>query len=583
MKKINPIKSVLLYLLVFLCLKVSSQVPGPLEVGGNEYAFFYDDAPNYGLFFSLTNTRYEFTNSLADRVFSVDANSGNAWLMGNLEFGQGGDLLIGSDRYAFRAKDFRDYGLLFSLADLQYQFKTSGQNDVFTIHANEGDLWAKGDITADGVIHATDGSSDEWNEAYNWGDHSLAGYLAPNPSASQLSSGTVSGSLYDFQNSSAASGAMALALTQSATEVANGSHYGLYTTSAAGDTTADPFLAFNTTIHSVANGASRRPGANTFNTALRGIASAGSPSGSTINRAVWAQAGGIHHVTNYGVYAEAIGNTAGINYGVYSVAHSGASNWAGWFSGDLKVTDDLVVEGVLSGDGSGLTNLQTNAIFETNSGITSNAGGDFAGDDFVFGSPQLNYTSILQQNSRMYFDKSKSAFRAGYNSDNSWNQDSTGMYSVSFGGNTNASGDYSIAMGQSATAKGNHSSAVGYFTTANGFSSTALGNSTIAESYAETVIGRFNTNYTPASILSWNQNDRLFVIGNGTSNILRSDALVVLKNGKVGIGKSVAAYDLDVDGHINFTGNLYQNGILFGNRRMSPRIELPPKWSLASA
>jgi hypothetical protein len=65
-----------------------------------------------------------------------------------------------------------------------------------------------------------------------------------------------------------------------------------------------------------------------------------------------------------------------------------------------------------------------------------------------------------------------------------------------------------------------------------------MGVSTVAKSAYETVIGRFNTIYTPADTVNWNTNDRLFVIGNGTENNARSDAMVVLKNGNIGIGTS---------------------------------------------
>jgi len=68
--------------------------------------------------------------------------------------------------------------------------------------------------------------------------------------------------------------------------------------------------------------------------------------------------------------------------------------------------------------------------------------------------------------------------------------------------------------------------AVGYF-------STAMGVATRAESVVETVIGQFDTSYTPATDGEWiwNDTDRLFVIGNGTADTARSDALVVLKSG----------------------------------------------------
>ena len=73
--------------------------------------------------------------------------------------------------------------------------------------------------------------------------------------------------------------------------------------------------------------------------------------------------------------------------------------------------------------------------------------------------------------------------------------------------------------------------------TASGWYSTAMGKNTIAPSFAETTIGRFNTNYTPNAINSWDSADRLFVIGNG-SNISRNDAMVVMKSGDVGIGEA---------------------------------------------
>ena len=73
---------------------------------------------------------------------------------------------------------------------------------------------------------------------------------------------------------------------------------------------------------------------------------------------------------------------------------------------------------------------------------------------------------------------------------------------------------------------------------ASGRLSTAMGSNTRAPSAFETVIGSYNTVYTPSSDNDWNNDDRLFVIGNGASSFSRSDALVVMKNGKVGINNS---------------------------------------------
>jgi len=51
-------------------------------------------------------------------------------------------------------------------------------------------------------------------------------------------------------------------------------------------------------------------------------------------------------------------------------------------------------------------------------------------------------------------------------------------------------------------------------------------------------MGIFNTDYTPSSTTNFVNGDRLFVIGNGTGSLGRSDAVTVLKNGNTGIGTS---------------------------------------------
>ncbi|MDP5157743.1 MAG: tail fiber domain-containing protein, partial [Flaviramulus sp.] len=66
---------------------------------------------------------------------------------------------------------------------------------------------------------------------------------------------------------------------------------------------------------------------------------------------------------------------------------------------------------------------------------------------------------------------------------------------------------------------------------ATGPRSFALGSRTTAPSIVETAIGNYNIPYTPVSVNSWVGSDRLFSIGNGTTN--PSNALVVLKNGTI--------------------------------------------------
>jgi len=120
---------------------------------------------------------------------------------------------------------------------------------------------------------------------------------------------------------------------------------------------------------------------------------------------------------------------------------------------------------------------------------------------------------------RMMWYPRKSAFRAGQVFGTEWNDVNIGTTSTAFGRGTTASGELSWAMGYSTEARGDNSAAMGY--------------ETIAESYAETVIGRFDTDYTPTAFgaSTWFDADRLLVIGNGSSDAARSDALVMLKSG----------------------------------------------------
>jgi hypothetical protein len=137
---------------------------------------------------------------------------------------------------------------------------------------------------------------------------------------------------------------------------------------------------------------------------------------------------------------------------------------------------------------------------------------------------------------------------------------SSGNGAYVFGQFTTASGDNSLAIGYFSTASaavsttlggyntasGGFSTAVGQSTTASGTSAMTFGTGANASSYYEVALGSFNTTYSPASTGSWNTADRLLVVGNGSSNANRSDALVILKSGYVGIGNSTPANKLEV-------------------------------------
>lgn len=114
------------------------------------------------------------------------------------------------------------------------------------------------------------------------------------------------------------------------------------------------------------------------------------------------------------------------------------------------------------------------------------------------------------------------ALRAGFVQGDQWDEGNIGAYSIAMGLNSLASGSAAVAIGATTAASGSYA--------------TAMGANTLAQSSYETVIGRYNTRYTPNSIVGWNEDDALFVVGNGTSDSTRSNALVLRKNGNLGLG-----------------------------------------------
>jgi FG-GAP repeat/Head domain of trimeric autotransporter adhesin len=204
--------------------------------------------------------------------------------------------------------------------------------------------------------------------------------------------------------------------------------------------------------------------------------------------------------------------------------------------------------------------------------------------------------------SRMMWYPQKAAFRVGFVDGTHWDKDSIGSFSFSSGYNTKAIGPVSYSTGGSTIARGNYSTSMGYGTIANGYFSTSMGYGTIANGINSTSMG-YGTNtsgdastsmgyYTHASgynstsmgLVTTAQGDqstsmglftnaksnnslviglyndtsatnRLFEIGNGTDDNLRTNAMTVLTNGNTGIGTSTPIARLNVaDSNVLFTG-----------------------------
>ncbi|MDG1435066.1 MAG: hypothetical protein P8Q41_13690 [Saprospiraceae bacterium] len=260
---------------------------------------------------------------------------------------------------------------------------------------------------------------------------------------------------------------------------------------------------------------------------------------------------------------------------------------------------------VLSTDGNGNLSWQSSSggssVFTTVNNVTSNSNGDLLNDDFVFGAstPDVSTTNF----ERMFFDKSLAAFRAGSSGTGSWNTGYVGQYSAAFGEHTRASDSWSfaagrvcqatdiaaVAMGSYATASGNAaislglytdasaegSVALGFYSTAIGIRSVSIGDNSSSSAFSsiavgsnvnsvasyELVVGRYNTPYTPATtgFNTWNLNDRLFTIGNGTGVGAESDAMIVRKSG-----------DTEINGNVKTSGDVHLSTISSGVILTSP-------------
>ncbi len=257
-------------------------------------------------------------------------------------------------------------------------------------------------------------------------------------------------------------------------------------------------------------------------------------------------------------------------------------------------TTDGTASQVLTTDGSGNVSWsedQTGA-FENTGGLIRSTG-DHTQDDFVFGSDALPPASTSIRDTLMFFDVNKAAFRAGATTVNlflqdpnhpqpsdAWADPNVGIYSAAFGNGSRASGTASFAYGErnesigygsfsGGTANevnGNSSMAIGYLNTVDGNASYAfgelnevqgagsfsvgnrndnnalysftLGSHLIGNAVYGTVVGSYNFEVVApqSSTADLTDGSPVFIVGNGTSDAARSNAMVVRRDGKVGIG-----------------------------------------------
>lgn len=232
----------------------------------------------------------------------------------------------------------------------------------------------------------------------------------------------------------------------------------------------------------------------------------------------------------------------------------------------------------------GIGTPSPNGLLHVNQGLLLVTGNENSGDSLT----------TAGSGTRMFFYPRKAAFRAGHALDSDWDEDKLGYYSVALGNNPYAAGIGSLALGTGArtetsaanalaighdavvmgqdavslgngsVALGNNSFAMGNHVTTIGNNAMALGNNTIAQSFREMAMGNFPEYYIPISTANWVWEDRLLVIGNGTGEGSRSNALTLLKNGNLGIGSSNPTQRLEVAGAIKANQIKLTNGAVNG-------------------
>ena len=179
--------------------------------------------------------------------------------------------------------------------------------------------------------------------------------------------------------------------------------------------------------------------------------------------------------------------------------------------------------------------------------------------------PEQSDTSII-------FDLSNGGFSGGarfISGFTPWDRDSIGSSSFAYGENVIASGVASVAFGRFSVARGFNSTAIGSNTVARGSNgatalgrsteasgndgATALGYFTRAHANSGTALGQYNDALVE---VGYNGSDKpLFIVGNGTSNLNRSNAMVVRQDGEIEFSNYKFPIDNGTSGQILTTTN----------------------------
>jgi len=270
---------------------------------------------------------------------------------------------------------------------------------------------------------------------------------------------------------------------------------------------------------------------------------------------------------NYDIATKNLSNKTDIGWGnkfafygaksAFRAGHFTTETSMGYYSAGFGFDNEINADyGFASGSGNKLDNnaLRGFAVGKDNQ-IIGVGGVAFGQNNVVYGYASIAFNS---------FDTIKSPFAGG-----------SADHAVAMGYDTNAGADASLAGGYQTETRGVYSVALGYqnktggsadasFAMGNGNQTTgkyscAFGVGSKSNSYSEVVMGRYNLN-VGGDPVNWVGTDRLFVLGNGSSNINRADALTVYKNGNALFAGTVTAVAFTPSSDMRFKKDIYSLG-----------------------
>ncbi|NIJ53763.1 tail fiber domain-containing protein [Dyadobacter arcticus] len=275
----------------------------------------------------------------------------------------------------------------------------------------------------------------------------------------------------------------------------------------------------------------------------------------------------IHSTTTIGpmVYQETH-NASTSQGGVFTVAVGAGTTQNGIFKNiDWKSEFHYLQVELDPGGGTNYVNLGSSQLLSVPYALHASEAGRWKNMDPIIQTGVIDEGGVLPAQSfstytgpKLIWYPRKAILRAGYIDNNNWDIGKIGFSSAAFGQNTLASGVASFATGVESEAIGN--------------SAVAMGEKVISKASYSMSIGSYNDTEDQPSLSNLQSTDRVFQIGIGTFGA-RSNALTMLRNGNLGLGKSVLVpqFVLDVGGRIRIRRNNESAGLWLNNSQQEAK------------